>query len=189
MSFASLISRTWFAPRTWHFWAAVWLGCAWASGPGTALAADNAAASASALKVLLGSAVPSSAPMQAMAGGTNYSASAAQASPAVQGQTVTVQRGETLDRVIRRALPHLPLQVDFLRKAFVSLNPQAFPTGSVHLIRSGSTLQVPSMAALRQMMVQQTPAAAALFEADAVGASGTSGQHSAGDKRRWVRFP
>ena len=169
MSFANLISRPWFAPRTLLLWTALWLALSAASGASPALAADQ---SASALKVLLGPAAP--VPVQAVSG------------QALQVQTVTVQRGETLDRVIRRALPHLPLHADFLRQAFVSLNPQVFPSGSAHLLRTGSTLQVPSMAALRQMMVQQHPAAAALFETEAVE---TKVLQSTGEKRGWVRFP
>lgn len=181
MSFAPLISRPWFAPRTLPLWTALWLALAGASGTGTALAADQ---SASALKVLLGPAAP--VPVQSMAGHAGVSASLDKPGQALQAQTVTVQRGETLDRVIRRALPHLPLHPDFLRQAFVSLNPQAFPSGSAHLLRTGSTLQVPSMAALRQMMVQQNPAAAALFEVDA---RDTTAAQSTGQERRWVRFP
>jgi Tfp pilus assembly protein FimV len=184
MSFAPLISRPGFAPRTLPLWMAVWLALAAASGANPALAADQAASSASALKVLLGPAAL--VPVQAMAGRAGVSASQDQPGQALQVQTVTVQRGETLDRVIRRALPHLPLHADFLRQAFVSLNPQAFPSGSAHLLRTGSTLQVPSMAALRQMMVQQNPAAAAFFEVEA---RDTTAAQSTVEKRGWVRFP
>jgi len=102
--------------------------------------------------------------------------------------TVTVQRGETLDRVIRRALPDVPLHPDFLRKAFVSLNPQAFPSGSPHQMRSGVQLKVPSLPALRQMVLSQHPGAAALF----TGAEEQAPQKAApdpNDQRRWVRYP
>lgn len=160
-------------------------------GPTAVPAAESSAAAASALKVLLGP----SAVLQARTGGRVVAEGLDRALPAPgpadmavahahQGTSVTVQRGETLDRLIRRTLPHVPLQIDFLRQAFVRLNPQAFPTGSVHLMRAGSTLHVPSMAALRQMMVQQNPQAAALFEPD----SNAPGPHSA-EQRRWVRFP
>lgn len=160
-------------------------------GPTAVQAAESSAAAASALKVLLGPA----AVLQARAGASVMAEGLDRAPPAPgpadrvvsashQGTSVTVQRGETLDRLIRRTLPHVPLQIDFLRQAFVRLNPQAFPTGSVHLMRAGSTLHVPSMAALRQMMLQQNPQAAALFEPD----SNAPGSHNA-DKRRWVRFP
>ncbi len=101
---------------------------------------------------------------------------------------VTVQRGETLDRVIRRALPDVPLHPDFLRKAFVSMNPQVFPSGSPHQMRSGVQLKVPSMTDLRQMMLSQHPGAMPLFQA-----AESQAEHKAApdpnDQRRWVRFP
>lgn len=169
-------------------------------GSATVQAVEASATATSALKVLLGP----SAVMQASASGRVVAegldralppSNPSEMGPAPFGlntnvsvsANVTVQRGETLDRVIRRALPNLPLHPDFLRKAFVSLNPQAFPTGSVHLMRAGSTLRVPSMVDLRQMMLQQNPEAAALFNAQADTA--VSGSHGSIDKRRWVRFP
>lgn len=164
------------------FWA-IFLGFNALTAFGPALAADNSAAAASALKTLLGPVVHSHTSDVAMT--STSSGPKTMAVPASQGQTITVQRGETLDRVIRRALPNLPLHPDFLRTAFVSLNPEAFPTRSPHLLRSGSTLQVPSMASLRQMMVQQNPSTAAWFEpVSAASRPGTSDE-----KRGWVRFP
>jgi Tfp pilus assembly protein FimV len=102
--------------------------------------------------------------------------------------TVTVQRGETLDRLIRRTLPDVPLHPDFLRKAFVSLNPQVFPSGSPNQMRAGASLKVPSLPALRQMMLTQYPGAAPLLQ----GAPSQT-EHKAAidpnDQRRWVRYP
>jgi Tfp pilus assembly protein FimV len=102
--------------------------------------------------------------------------------------TVTVQRGETLDRLIRRTLPDVPLHPDFLRKAFVSLNPQVFPSGSPNQMRAGATLRVPSLPALRQMMLTQYPGTAPLLQ----GAPAQT-EHKAAidpnDQRRWVRYP
>lgn len=102
--------------------------------------------------------------------------------------SVTVQRGETLDRVIRRSLPGLPLHPDFLRQAFVKLNPQAFPLGTPHLVRAGAVLQVPGMADLRALMLAQHPQAAGLLQATDMAENSPNG-HAASDKRRWVRFP
>lgn len=112
----------------------------------------------------------------------------APAGAAMASSTVTVQRGETLDRLIRRTLPNVPLHPDFLRKAFVSLNPQVFPTGSPNQMRAGASLQVPSMAALRQMMLSQHPSSAALFQGGQ-GQVGYSGSTDTSDQRNWVRFP
>lgn len=112
----------------------------------------------------------------------------APATSAMVGSTVKVQRGETLDRLIRRALPDAPLHPDFLRKAFVSMNPQVFPSGSPNQMRAGAQLQVPSMTALRQMMLNQHPGSAALLQSGD-GQTGHTGSIDPSDQRRWVRFP
>lgn len=184
----------------------LWLlgGCALASWSTAAWSADSSAALA--LKALLG---PQAAfqqsgglpPTPAHSAGTPAPASASvvpsapaalsSASPSpsgMVGSTVTVQRGETLDRLIRRALPDVPLHPDFLRKAFVSLNPQVFPSGSPNQMRSGAVLQVPSMAGLRQMMLSQHPGSAALLQGGDAQAN-HAGSVDPSDQRRWVRFP
>jgi Tfp pilus assembly protein FimV len=107
---------------------------------------------------------------------------------AMVGGTITVQRGETLDRLIRRALPDVPLHPDFLRKAFVSLNPQVFPTGSPNQMRSGASLKVPSLPALRQMMLSQHPGAAPLFQMPQAQVEQKTAPDP-NDQRRWVRYP
>jgi Tfp pilus assembly protein FimV len=183
-----------FTPR--HL--AAWLlgSCALASWSTAAWSADSAAASA--LKALLG---PQAAfqqsgglpptPAHSAGGAAHVSAAGITPQPealAAVGSTVTVQRGETLDRLIRRALPDVPLHPDFLRKAFVSLNPQVFPSGSPNQMRAGATLKVPSLPALRQMMLAQYPGAAPLLQG---GQAQT--EHKAAidpnDQRRWVRYP
>ena len=179
-----------------HRHLATWLlgSCALVSWSSAAWSAESAGALA--LKALLG---PQAA-FQQMGGlpptPAHSAGGPAQASPpaltsaasAMAGSMVTVQRGETLDRVIRRALPDVPLHPDVLRKAFVSLNPQVFPSGSPHQMRSGAQLKVPSMPALRQMVLSQHPGAAALFQ----GAEEQAPQKAApdpNDQRRWVRYP
>ena len=179
-----------------HRHLATWLlgSCALVSWSSAAWSAESAGALA--LKALLG---PQAA-FQQMGGlpptPAHSAGDPAQASPpaltsaasAMAGSMVTVQRGETLDRVIRRALPDVPLHPDVLRKAFVSLNPQVFPSGSPHQMRSGAQLKVPSMPALRQMVLSQHPGAAALFQ----GAEEQAPQKAApdpNDQRRWVRYP
>lgn len=174
-----------------------WLlgGCALASMSAAAWSADTAAL---ALKALLG---PQAAfqqsgglpptPAQSAGAPAHTGASvvaSAHAASAMVGSTVTVQRGETLDRLIRRVLPDVPLHPDFLRKAFVSMNPQVFPSGSPNQMRSGAVLQVPSMAALRQMMLSQHPGSASLLQ-DGNGPAGHAGAIDPSDQRRWVRFP
>lgn len=178
------------------------VSCALAMGSMTAWSADTAASSA--LKALLGpqmafqqtGGLPPT-PAHSAGGAEQTGASPPSSAPvasAMVGRTVTVQRGETLDRVIRRALPDVPLHPDFLRKAFVSLNPQVFPEGAPNRMRAGTQLQVPSMAALRQMLLSQHPGSAALLQGgDApseaqtpIRASSPSGPSGS---QRWVRFP
>ena len=180
---------------------AYWLigGCALAIWSPATWSADTAATSA--LKVLLG---PQAAFQQTggqpptpvhLSGSTVSTPSSAATGQSQQvGPTVIVQRGETLDRLIRRALPHVPLHPDFLRKAFVSLNPQVFPSGSPNQMRSGVALQVPSMMALRQMMLSQHPGSAALLQAhdlqaDPNSQTSNNASNETSQQHRWVRFP
>lgn len=173
-------------------WGLAWvLAAAVSCWPSAVRAADSSSATL-ALKALLGpdavlgsAAQTATATVLAAASGGAAVAPAGTVMAAPPNTSITVQRGETLDRLIARALPNTPLRIDYLRQAFVSLNPQTFPTGKAHQMRAGTTLQVPSMAYLRQMLVQQHPATAVLFEANSVDAV----LHSPDDKRRWVRFP
>ena len=139
----------------------------WASDPSTA-----------ALRVLLGSAEPT---QQAAP------SSAVNTSNRGQRRTITVMRGETLDRAVRRALPGLPLHPDFLRQAFVTVNPQVFPKGAAHAMRTGTTLQVPTADELRFMLMRQHPETVALFQV--VEATASAEPTSQQSKRHWVRFP
>lgn len=162
----------------------------WCATTAAALADDNAAATAAALKVLTAPETASTAPFSLS------DLSSPQGTPAASGArsartTTQVQRGEGLDAVIRRTLPGLPLQNDFLRQAFMRLNPQVYPTPALRPLRPGTTLQVPGPDDLRQMLKERSPMAAALFqtapepESDAASAA----QSQALTKRRWVRFP
>jgi Tfp pilus assembly protein FimV len=173
------------------------LACALAASVSPAWSADNA--SAQALKALLGPQAafqqhgglpPTAAHSNGVSAVGSTSAVVAAAPANAPSGTVTVQRGETLDRLIRRALPDVPLHPDFLRKAFVSLNPQVFPSGLPNQMRSGATLQVPSLIALRQMMLSQHPGSAALLQGNEVQITeGAASQHDPKDQRHWVRFP
>ncbi|WP_300554770.1 hypothetical protein [Limnohabitans sp. Rim8] len=139
----------------------------WASDPSNA-----------ALRVLLGSAEPT---QQASP------TAAVNAANSSHRRTITVMRGETLDRAVRRALPGLPLHPDFLRQAFVSVNPQVFPKGAAHAMRTGTTLQVPTTDELRSMLMSQHPETVPLFQV--VEATPSAEQAPQQSKRHWVRFP
>lgn len=156
----------------------------------TAHADENGSAAAAALKILIAptSTGPGSAqslaellPGQATAG--------AVASPSTR-TTTQVQRGEGLDAVVRRTLPGLPLKEDFLRRAFMRVNPQMYPTPVLRPLKPGTTLYVPGMDDLQRMLKEQGPLAAALLQTQSSPDDAESAPTSKGpDKRRWVRFP
>ena len=164
---------------------AVWALCL------PAMAADNSSASAAALKVLLGPSLPiqqmgNAPPTAVPTSAAQVHSSSGHVLASTPRATVTVQRGETLDRLIRRALPAMPLHPDLLRKAFVNANPQVFPRGAAHAMRSGTSLQVPSTDDLRQLLVTQHPEFVAIFNRPDAAATA---ENEAVDKRRWVRYP
>jgi Tfp pilus assembly protein FimV len=110
---------------------------------------------------------------------------AATAAPDKSGRAaVTVLRGETLDRVIRRTLPGQPFKDEFLRKAFVQLNPGLLDNRTARVLPAGSTLTVPSPQDLLAMLSQQYPT---LFKARPSEAADEA--VAPAPKRRWVQFP
>ena len=160
-----------------------WLLCLAASFCTSTLthASNTSASAAAALKVL---AVPLPEDMPnapAAAPGKTQPGPAARSS-------ITVQKGESIDAVIRRGLPGLPLKEDFLRQALAQANPSIFPKGQTYPVRPGTVLALPSHEELRHMLTAQYPNASALFPKSAPEAPAS--ETSAGpDKRRWVRYP
>lgn len=98
-----------------------------------------------------------------------------------------MMRGETLDRAVRRALPGLPLDIDFLRQAFVTANPQVFPKGAAHALRAGTVLQIPSADELRFLLMSKYPETVNLFQMVETKPSVEPAHPQS--KRHWVRFP
>ena len=153
------------------------LGAALAFCPAMAPAAETSAAAASALKVL-------AAPLN-----DAYSpSSAAHSEGTHSGASITVLKGESIDAVIRRGLPGLILNDEFMRQALAKANPRIFPKGRTYPVKPGTVLLLPSHEALRQQILLQYPQTAALFQASAE-ASASSDAPTGPDKRRWVRFP
>ena len=147
----------------------------------SAAAADTSAAAAAALKVLTSPApAPATAPEAASPAGAD----------AGTRPVYVVKGSQTLDVAIQRALPSLPLKESFLRQVFASLNPKALPSGATNVVlRSGTSLQVPTMEDLRNFMAQASPEL--MGRAGRKGASLESGdeESSADLKKRWPRFP
>lgn len=153
-------------------------------GMAPVMAADNTSAAAAALKVLTAGVQPTMADESPTTDRTSPSQTPALRANAAH--SITVQSGESIDAVLRRALPGLPLKEDFLRQALAQANPKIFPKGRTYPVRPGTVLAVPTHAQLRQMILLQSPAAAALFETPAA----TPAEAPKGpDKRHWVRFP
>jgi Tfp pilus assembly protein FimV len=147
-----------------------------------AKAAETSAAAASALKVLAMPLTEANSPNPAA---TTAKGPSGQTSP---GRSITVQKGESIDAVIRRGLPGLALRDDFMRQALARANPRIFPKGQTYPVKPGTVLTLPSHEDLRQHILLQYPATVALFQAppeENVGKDQASGP----DKRRWVRFP
>ena len=143
-------------------------------------AADTSAAAAAALKVLT-SPPPAPAPESAAAGSGSAPSG---------GRAVYVVKGsQTLDVAIQRALPNLPLKEAFLRQVFASLNPKALTSGATNVVlRSGTSLQVPTMDDLRFHLAQASPELMGLSGRKT--ASVDAGDDDAPDlKKRWPRFP
>ena len=120
-----------------------------------------------------------------MAGGLVHAAEPLSAqAQTLSARSYTVQRGDTLDRVIQHTLPDSPLKMELLRKAFVDSNPQAFVSGNVSRLRAGVVLQVPDHTKLLRSTVMPL-----LDGADAAAMAGEGRSYNASDRRSWVRFP
>lgn len=100
-----------------------------------------------------------------------------------QRKVVVVKPGESLVRIVRAHFKGSPFRDDFIYKAFVNLNPEAFPRKTHHIVNAGASLQVPTMADL--MAMAEGEATPALGAASAP----TTARHSATQRQHWVRFP
>lgn len=96
-------------------------------------------------------------------------------------QRYTVNKGETLDRVIARTMMGVRADIKLIRKAFVMLSPAAFPRGTPHIMLAGAHLQVPTVGDLQALSGGRT------LSAQASASDMTPSEPI--DKRGWVRFP
>ncbi len=102
--------------------------------------------------------------------------SAASGDPSV----VVVRRGETLARIVQTRFKGSPFRDDFIYKAFVTMNPEAFPRKTHHTVTAGARLKVPTHADLMAMAEGHSPA----------GVQGSAVARTTSDQRKqWVRFP
>jgi Tfp pilus assembly protein FimV len=108
--------------------------------------------------------------------------------------TVVVQRGETLDAIMRRTVKDLPFRDEALRKAFMSLNPEAFVQGSPHRLHAGASLRVPTLedvlVSSNLIPVRSQAAPAAAPSPDEAHHTTSPGPYPrAMERRHWVRYP
>ena len=96
-------------------------------------------------------------------------------------QRYTVNKGETLDRVIARSMTGIRADIKLIRKAFVMLNPTAFPRGTPHIMIAGAHLRVPTVGDLQALSGGRALSAQASAE--------NMTPSEPVDKRGWVRFP
>lgn len=116
-------------------------------------------------------------PAQPYAGGQNVGRSGRQGAAEARKKAL-VHRGETLDRLIARVMPRQGFNIKTVRRAFVKLNPDAFPRGTPHYMKAGVTLQVPTAGDLDAMQSGQD-----LDPRLATAARGAEDRHD------WVRYP
>ncbi len=107
--------------------------------------------------------------------------------PGNQNVSFVVQPGETLDRIIRARLPQAPFKNDLIRRAFMDLNPSAFPLGTPHMIPAGAVMSVPTPEQIRQSALSKNPHLSAYLGSQ--DADEPTLRKSKEDRRKWVRFP
>ena len=100
-------------------------------------------------------------------------------------QQVQVRPGETLDRILARALGATPFAPALVRKTVVDMNPTAFAGGSAHRLNAGATLVLPSLQDLQAVAMGATSPGAATTQ----GSANRGPAHSADDRRNWIRYP
>lgn len=111
-----------------------------------------------------------------------HSSGGASAAPSGARQVVVVKRGETMARIVRAHFKNSPFSNDFIYKAFVALNPGAFPRKTHNIVTAGASLQVPTTADLMAMVEGHSHSGAT--------SAGAAASHSSpSQQKNWVRFP
>ena len=68
-----------------------------------------------------------------------------------------VQSGDTLERVIRKTMPKSPFSMEVMREAFGRANPELLAGSKEPKLKPGSTLNLPSLAVMRQVVLGESP--------------------------------
>jgi hypothetical protein len=64
-----------------------------------------------------------------------------------------VKSGDNLDKVIKKTMPNSPFSMEVMREAFARANPQLLGEVKAMKLKTGSTLNVPGAAVLRQVVL------------------------------------
>ena len=185
-----MISKTQFQTKRRSHWQPAFVGALvaatiWALVPRAADAQGTNMLANDALKALLGKDMPmdSAAANATGAQVMMTEVPGATVSMAADGsrQRYTVNKGETLDRVIARSMTGIRADIKLIRKAFVMLNPTAFPRGTPHIMIAGAHLQVPTVGDLQALSGGRALSAQSSAE--------NMAPSEPVDKRGWVRFP
>ena len=142
-----------------------------------ATAADSAAASAAVAKLLSLPTEPAGSPTPQPSATVDQHAS------------VTVLKGEQLGHVIRRTMGKQPFKEEFLRKAFIQLNPQLQSKQSLRGLKPGTSVLLPTPEDLLALLAQDHPGFEKATSAASVQQAQTTQTSSAAARRHWVRFP
>jgi Tfp pilus assembly protein FimV len=154
--------------RLFQWGCTLWIALCVTGFAGHANATDSSAAAAAVAK-LLALPLPGSEPAAATDG--------------PKRATVTALRGENVDRIIRRTVRDQPFKDEFVRKAFVQLNPSVLGNNPVRVLNAGTALTVPTAQDLQALLSEQYPA---------LGKGSTEQETTPSalqPKRRWVQFP
>ncbi len=69
------------------------------------------------------------------------------------GGAYQVKAGDNVDSVIKKTLPNSPFSMEVMREAFARANPQLLATVKSVKLKPGSTVNIPSAAVLRQVVL------------------------------------
>lgn len=99
------------------------------------------------------------------------------------GRSYVTVAGDTVDRIVKKALADSPLKDELLREALMQANPKVFTAGAKTRLKPGTALALPDHHALLRQVVLP------VLDAREVGAFFPPPPSSQEERRRWVRYP
>ena len=109
---------------------------------------------------------------------------AADATSAPAAKTYTTQAGDTIERLLKNAMPDSPLNPTLLRKALADANPNVVSGKAGQKFKSGTVVNMPEHSTL----VRNTLEAYTAPGGEGASHGGFSASESA-SRRHWVRYP